>query len=56
MPILRILRSTVTPCVRIGTTISDLLRWGAPSEVVARQHIQSACAPLVIQSLPPFST
>ena len=56
MPILRSLRSTLTPLLRIGTMISDLLRWGLPSLVFARQHIQSACAPLVIHSLPPLIT
>ncbi len=56
MPILRSLRSTFTPFVFIGTMISDLLRWGLPSDVFARQHIQSACVPLVIHSLPPLIT
>ena len=56
MPILWILRSTVTPLVFIGTTISDLLRCGLPSDVFARQHIQSACVPLVIHILPPLIT
>src|SRR5690606_12685633 len=39
-----------------GTMMRLLLRCGCPSEVLARQHIQSACIPLVIHILPPLIT
>ena len=56
MPILWILRSTDTPFVFMGMMISDLFLCGLPSPVLARQHIQSACVPLVIHILPPLIT
>lgn len=56
MPILRIFFSMCTPFDFSGTTINDLFRCGGPSDVFARQHIQSACVPFVIQSFVPLIT
>ena len=46
----------VTPGVFIGTMMSDLLRCGAPSEVLASKQQKSACVPLVVHILPPLMT
>ena len=36
--------------------MSDLFEWPGPSDVFARQHIQSACMPFVIHIFPPLIT
>src|ERR1044072_4874366 len=45
-----------TPLVCMGTTISDLFLWTWPSPVLAKRHIQSACAPFEVHILPPLIT
>jgi hypothetical protein len=56
MPILRIFFATLTPFVFIGRMISVLFLWGAPSEVFASRHIQSACRLFVIHIFAPLIT
>ncbi len=55
MPILRIF-CLLMPGASIGTTMSDLLRCGAPSEVLASRQHQSALRPLVIHIFEPLIT
>ena len=45
-----------TPLVFMGRQMRDLLRCAGPSLVLARRHIQSACKPVVVHILPPFTT
>ena len=40
----------------MGRQMSDLLRCGGPSLVLASRHIQSACVPLVVHIFPPLIT
>ena len=56
MPIFFSFFATVTPFVFIGRQMRVLFLCAAPSEVLASRHIQSACVPLVVQSLPPLIT
>src|SRR5258708_14024468 len=56
MPSLSSFLAILMPLVFIGTTISDLFLWAAPSPVLASRHIQSACAPLVVHIFPPSIT
>ena len=56
MPSLSSFLAIWTPLVFMGTTISDLFLCAWPSPVLARRHIQSACAPLVVHILPPLIT
>ena len=56
MPSLSSFLAMLTPLALSGTTISDLDLWAGPSPVLASMHIQSACVPLVIHSLPPSIT
>ena len=53
MPIFSIFLATDTPLAFIGTTIRLLFRCGLPSLVLTRQHMKSACVPLVIHILVP---
>jgi hypothetical protein len=56
MPIFLSLRARSTPLASMGTMSRLLFLCGCPSAVFTRQHIQSACMPLVIHILPPFTT
>lgn len=40
----------------MGRQMRDLFLCGGPSLVLAKRHIQSACAPLVVHILPPLMT
>jgi hypothetical protein len=55
-PSLSILGPTVTPGVRVGTTISDLFAWGEPSLVLTSTHVQSDWLALVIHIFEPLIT
>ena len=55
MPILSIFVFE-TPLEFIGTQISVLFLWAAPSEVLTSRHIQSACRLLVIHIFEPLMT
>ena len=56
MPIFRIFFATVTPLLFIGRQIGVLFLFGAPTDVFANKHIQSACVLLVVHILPPLIT
>jgi hypothetical protein len=56
MPILSSLRAICTPLDFIGTQISDLLRWTAPSDGVGQQADPVGLRAVGVHILPPLMT